>query len=697
MTTISTVNKVGTGNAVAGRLLTCDERDDRSPRYPNFDYLRLFLAIEVIAGHLWAGLMRPGHLWIPIPAVAAFVGLSGFLIPQSLERSRDMWHFAWKRIVRTIPALIPLLVAIGIVFGFKRVLGAILQYLTAGYRGEFVGVTLPLWSLIVEDALYACMAVLFVFGVHRNFWLISGIVTALLVGGEQVSDYMTKYRLFDTSTAFFVGTLVYIFHERIRRLHWIIPGFGLLASLMGWLDFAGRLGFPFLIACVIILAITLPQLKWKIPDLSYGAYIWHAPILLALLAPVGMARAMPWVVATCLLTLLASLGSWYLVEKRALRHKDMRWPQGLPITSWNMNPGSTMLHVMHGTEGMLMEPIQFSEPPKPGLVSVIIPTYNKDQFIGATLDSISRQTYSNWEVIVVEDSSRGETENIVKRFARQHPRHRVDYSRNARNLGAAQSRNNAFKRARGEFIALLDADDRWLPDHLAFSTKALRESKSDLVYSSVLMIEDQTELPIAVWGPDRSDIANFPYGLFRRNFITPSATVLRREVITDVGPWGLGFRYCEDADYWFRCIAAGKTFQHVGGCHCLYRKNHDGATTQLLCGTLEEFGHIADHYSREIPGLKRSYSTKGAAYACLNAAQFHARTNLRFDPSANRARSVLLSWRAWQLRRNNLGYLAKFIRFAGRYAVYTIQSRFKPSRHSQQPVSTAPSSTSKAA
>lgn len=698
MSTVEVLRNVGSIPSAVSRWLVGDVKVVTNYRYRNFDYLRLFLAIEVIAGHLWAGLMRPGNFWIPIPAVAAFVGLSGFLIPQSLERSRDMWHFAWKRVVRTIPALVPLLLAIGLMFGFKRVVGAIVQYFTAGYCGEFLGVTLPLWSLIVEDALYACMALLFLVGAHRNLWLIGGVVAALLIGGEQVTDWLTKYRLFDTSTAFFTGTLVYIFHERVRRLHWAVPALAVFASLMGWLDFMGRLGFPFLIGCVIMLAITLPQMKWKIPDLSYGAYIWHAPILLALLAPVGMARAMPWVVITCVLTFIASMSSWYMVEKKALTLKDIRWPDWLGNPLAKPQPAPTQLSIMHGCDGLVMEPIRYTEPPKPGLVSIIIPTFNKDRFIGATLESIGRQEYTNWEVIVTEDSSRGETENIVKAFARRFPKNRVDYSRNARNLGAAQSRNNGFKRARGEFIALLDADDRWLPEHLAVSVTALEESKKDLVYSSVLMIEDQTELPIAIWGPDRRDLNDFPYGLFRRNYITPSSTVMRRDVIADVGPWGLGFRYCEDADYWFRCVAAGKSFQHIGGCYCLYRKNHEGATTQQLCGTLEEFADISEHYARSIPGLERpKYAAKEAANACLNAAQFHVRTNPQQDPSANRAHSVSLSWRAWQLRRNNAKHLLKFLRFTTKYAVHTVTSGIKRTfRHAATPPA-APALAKKAA
>jgi glycosyltransferase involved in cell wall biosynthesis len=309
------------------------------------------------------------------------------------------------------------------------------------------------------------------------------------------------------------------------------------------------------------------------------------------------------------------------------------------------------------------------------LVSIVIPTFNKDRYIGETLESIGRQDYPNWEVLVVEDSSLGETENIVARFARKHSSHRVDYSRNDQNYGAAYSRNVGFERARGEFIALIDADDRWLPDHLQVSVDTLNQSGKDLAYSSVLMIEDQTEMPISMWGPDKRDLHEFPYGLFRRNFVTPSATVMRADVIRDVGPWGLGFRYCEDADYWFRCVMAGKEFVHVGGVHCLYRKNHDGATTQRLCGTLEEFAQIADRYAKAIPWLRHSFTAKCTAEAYVNAAKFHSRSNPKLDPSADSSRAPALAFRAWQLRWKHTQHLWRGIHYGANNIASSLTSR----------------------
>jgi glycosyltransferase involved in cell wall biosynthesis len=310
-----------------------------------------------------------------------------------------------------------------------------------------------------------------------------------------------------------------------------------------------------------------------------------------------------------------------------------------------------------------MSLMDFGKQPTDGLVSIVIPTFNKDRYIGATMESIAQQFYTNWELLVVEDSSQGETEEIVKRFAHRHRWHRVEYSRNERNSGAAYSRNVGFTKARGEFVALVDADDRWLPDHLAVSVDALRASGKDIVYSSVLMVEDQTELLLGVWGPDHGDLKDFPHGMFRRNFVTPSASVMRRQVLADVGPWGLGFRYCEDADYWFRCLAAGKTFQHIGGVHCLYRKNHDGATTQRVCGTVEEFAQIAERFVA-IDGLRGRLCRKNAAKAYANAAKLHANSNPSHDSSADASRAAGLMMKAWRLHRNHVDYLWDAARMA---------------------------------
>jgi glycosyltransferase involved in cell wall biosynthesis len=305
-----------------------------------------------------------------------------------------------------------------------------------------------------------------------------------------------------------------------------------------------------------------------------------------------------------------------------------------------------------------MASIAFDHEATQDLVSIIVPTYRKERFIGETLTSIGRQTYPNWELIVVEDGSEPRSEKIVRDFAAQHPNHRVDYSCGDRNYGAAQTRNKGFKRAAGEFVALLDSDDRWLPDHLEISVETLRTTGKDLVYSTVRMFEDQTDLALGVWGPDDGELRTFPYSLFRRNFVTPSATVMRRQVLADVGPWDGRFLYCEDADYWLRCVAASKSFQHIPGYHCLYRKNHACATTQRLCGTLEEFAEISAQYV-DIPILDAKRCRKHASKAFLGAAEWHRAAHAQCDSSKDLSHVGPLMLKAWQLRPNHVDYLIK--------------------------------------
>lgn len=302
-----------------------------------------------------------------------------------------------------------------------------------------------------------------------------------------------------------------------------------------------------------------------------------------------------------------------------------------------------------------MSPIEFEHRQVEGLVSIVIPTRRGERFIGATLASIGSQTYRNWEVIVVEDGPGGYTQRIVDEFASRHPQNKVKFHRNDRNYGASFSRNVAFSKSEGEFIALLDSDDRWFPDHLARAVAELRDQKADIAYSSVVMIEDGTDILLGVWGPDQADLRDFAHRIFLRNFVTPSATVLRRDVIEDVGPWETNLRYCEDVGYWLRCIVAGKKFHYIGGCHCLYRKNHAGATTQKMCGTLEEFADIVAGYI-SIPGMRERTLRRFAAKAYVRAAKVHRKGNPQYDPSADASRAAMLVWKAWHLKPKRLDY-----------------------------------------
>lgn len=96
------------------------------------------------------------------------------------------------------------------------------------------------------------------------------------------------------------------------------------------------------------------------------------------------------------------------------------------------------------------------------LVSVIMPSYNTGKYIGKSIESVINQTYSNWELIIVDDCSDDDTEEVVSVFKDE----RIKYFKNAFNSGAAISRNRALREAKGRWIAFLDSDDIWKPTKL---------------------------------------------------------------------------------------------------------------------------------------------------------------------------------------------------------------------------------------
>ncbi len=135
------------------------------------------------------------------------------------------------------------------------------------------------------------------------------------------------------------------------------------------------------------------------------------------------------------------------------------------------------------------------------LVSIITPSYNTANLIGDTIQSVQAQTYKNWEMIIVDDCSTDNTDEIVSRFLDDV---RIRYLKNQQNSGAAVSRNKALLEAKGRWIAFLDSDDLWLPNKLE---KQIEFMKANQIYFSYTKYEEidtnSNPLGILVSGPKR--------------------------------------------------------------------------------------------------------------------------------------------------------------------------------------------------
>jgi glycosyltransferase involved in cell wall biosynthesis len=125
-----------------------------------------------------------------------------------------------------------------------------------------------------------------------------------------------------------------------------------------------------------------------------------------------------------------------------------------------------------------------------GLVSIITPMYNGQRFIGQTIDSVLSQTYPHWEMIVVDDGSNDNGVAIVSGYASKDSRIQVVSQKNG---GSASARNNGIRRAAGQYIALLDADDTWNSNFLEKQLELMRVKNAYLVYSSHTRIDENSQ------------------------------------------------------------------------------------------------------------------------------------------------------------------------------------------------------------
>lgn len=135
-----------------------------------------------------------------------------------------------------------------------------------------------------------------------------------------------------------------------------------------------------------------------------------------------------------------------------------------------------------------------------GLVSIIMPSYNTGKFIAETINSVLAQTYTNWELIIVDDCSTDNTDEVVAGFCDE----RIRYIKNEKNSGAAVSRNRALREAKGKWIAFLDSDDLWLPQKLEKQIAFMTENGYGFSYTQYSEVDESTKpLGITVSGPKR--------------------------------------------------------------------------------------------------------------------------------------------------------------------------------------------------
>lgn len=127
-----------------------------------------------------------------------------------------------------------------------------------------------------------------------------------------------------------------------------------------------------------------------------------------------------------------------------------------------------------------------------GLVSVITPVYNAGKVIEKTLHSIFNQTYKEIEIVLVDDCSKDNSQEVIAGYLAEHPE--IVYYRQETNQGAGAARNKALELATGQYVAFLDADDTWHPEKIEKQINLLKEKNGAFSYTAIQMIDENDEI-----------------------------------------------------------------------------------------------------------------------------------------------------------------------------------------------------------
>jgi glycosyltransferase involved in cell wall biosynthesis len=186
---------------------------------------------------------------------------------------------------------------------------------------------------------------------------------------------------------------------------------------------------------------------------------------------------------------------------------------------------------------------------KATVVSVLIPNYNQTHYVVEAIESVLRQSYCDYEIIVIDD---GSTDNCAEALAPYSGR--IRYVRQE-NRGLAGARNTGLRVAQGVLIGLLDADDRWAPDFLSTMVN-LADSHPDaaVCYCAARSIDPNGDPLSQIFGVRPATPDPLYEILLRANFIIPSTVLLRKEPVLDAGCFDETLRSCEDWDLWLRLL-----------------------------------------------------------------------------------------------------------------------------------------------
>lgn len=233
------------------------------------------------------------------------------------------------------------------------------------------------------------------------------------------------------------------------------------------------------------------------------------------------------------------------------------------------------------------------------LVSIIMPSYNTGKYIAETIKSVLAQSYKNWELIIVDDCSNDDTDEVLKPFLSDD---RIRYLKNEKNSGAAFSRNRALKEAKGKWISFLDSDDLWLPNKLEKQLLFMKNNGYFFSYTNYEEIDINSEQTgVRITGPRKiTKIGMFNYcwpGCLTVMYNVDKIGLIQIENIKKNNDYAMWLKACKKANCYL-----------LNECLAQYRKGRAGSISTHSIKTM-----IGWHYK-----LFREAEKQGVVQSAIN-------------------------------------------------------------------------------
>lgn len=280
--------------------------------------------------------------------------------------------------------------------------------------------------------------------------------------------------------------------------------------------------------------------------------------------------------------------------------------------------------------------------------SVVIPLYNKQRYIKSTLQSVLAQTYTDYEVIVVDDGSTDASLQEAEQM--QSDKIRVLHQENQ---GVAVARNTGIENAEGEYIAFLDADDKWNPSYLEEIDKIVpKYPQSDIFVSAYEVDLGNGKKNLSEQMPAQDGCLPSYWATLssKYDFVWTSATTIRKSALVQAGLFRPGEKIGQDLDMWARVARNNPKVAYTSSvCVTYNRQAESNARTRVKIAwagafiqDLEEELANGKHTQQEIKAIQKKYDAKMTVYifTCLMAGE------------KTRARQALKDWKGSSTPRN---------------------------------------------